>query len=120
MGDLSVRIEAKATDEIGTLVESFNRMTADLQGSKKQGRGGERLAAPVQPRTGPTARVYRNGGRYDCRGVLSIDRQGLITTFNPSAERMLGLWADRFRGRSANEVFKSTSSIYFSLSMIAC
>ena len=33
-GDLSVRIEAKATDEIGTLVESFNRMTADLQSSK--------------------------------------------------------------------------------------
>src|SRR6185437_12992910 len=39
-------------------------------------------------------------------GLLSIDRSGMITTFNPSAERILGLAADRFRGRSANEVFK--------------
>lgn len=31
-GDLSVQIDAKATDEIGTLIESFNRMTQDLQG----------------------------------------------------------------------------------------
>src|SRR5688572_26501128 len=33
-GDLSVRIDAKATDEIVTLIDSFNRMTADLQSSK--------------------------------------------------------------------------------------
>jgi two-component system, NtrC family, nitrogen regulation sensor histidine kinase NtrY len=35
-GDLSVKIEAKATDEIGTLIDSFNRMTEDLQGSKSK------------------------------------------------------------------------------------
>ena len=33
-GDWSVKIDAKATDEIGTLIDSFNRMTQDLQGSK--------------------------------------------------------------------------------------
>lgn len=35
-GDLSVQIDAKATDEIGTLIASFNRMTQDLQGSKSK------------------------------------------------------------------------------------
>jgi two-component system nitrogen regulation sensor histidine kinase NtrY len=39
-------------------------------------------------------------------GLLSIDKNGLITTFNPSGERILGLTADRFHGRSANDVFK--------------
>ena len=35
-GDLSFRITARANDEIGVLVESFNRMTQDLQVSKAQ------------------------------------------------------------------------------------
>ncbi len=39
-------------------------------------------------------------------GLLSIDKNGLITNFNPSGERILGLAADRFRSRPANEVFK--------------
>ena len=39
-------------------------------------------------------------------GLLSIDKNGLITNFNPSGERILGLAADRFRDRPANEVFK--------------
>ena len=105
-GDLSVRIEAKATDEIGTLVESFNRMTADLQGSK-----GKLEEANVSLRQS-NLELDRRRAYIEtvvdtiAAGLLSIDRQGIITTFNPSAERILGLWADRFRGRSANEVFK--------------
>ncbi|HEY7531818.1 MAG TPA: ATP-binding protein [Nitrospiraceae bacterium] len=105
-GDLSVRIDANATDEIGTLIESFNRMTEDLQNNKSTIE-----AANVSLR--------RNNIELDQRrayiqtvvdtiaaGLLSIDRHGTITTFNPSGERILGLWADRFRGRPANEVFK--------------
>src|SRR5437879_13728813 len=33
-GDLNFRITVKANDEIGVLVDSFNRMTRDLQASK--------------------------------------------------------------------------------------
>ena len=57
-GDLSVRIQAKATDEIGTLIDSFNRMTSDLQGSKSDHRGGQHLLAPQQSRTRPPPRLY--------------------------------------------------------------
>ena len=39
-------------------------------------------------------------------GLLSIDRHGRITTFNPSAERILGIWGDRVGNRPANEMFK--------------
>ena len=34
-GDLTVRIESEATDEIGILVQAFNRMTEELDGAKR-------------------------------------------------------------------------------------
>ena len=105
-GDLSVRIEAKATDEIGTLIDSFNRMTEDLQGSKSKLEEANislrQSNVELDRRRAYTETVVDT----IAAGLISIDRQGLITTFNPSAERILGLWADRFRGRSANEAFK--------------
>jgi two-component system nitrogen regulation sensor histidine kinase NtrY len=39
-------------------------------------------------------------------GVLSIDRSGVITTFNPSAERILGIWSHQVKSRHASEAFK--------------
>ncbi|HET6675913.1 MAG TPA: ATP-binding protein [Nitrospiraceae bacterium] len=105
-GDLSVRIETKATDEIGTLVDSFNRMTEDLQGSKSKLEEANislrQSNVELDRRRAYTETVVDT----IAAGLISIDRQGIITTFNPSAERILGLWADRFRGRSANETFK--------------
>ncbi|MDR4479429.1 MAG: ATP-binding protein [Nitrospira sp.] len=105
-GDLSVRIEAKATDEIGTLVESFNRMTADLQHSKTKVEEANVSLRQSNLELDRRRAYIETVVDTIAAGLLSIDRQGIITTFNPSAERMLGLWADRFRGRSANEAFK--------------
>lgn len=105
-GDLSVQIDAKATDEIGTLIDSFNRMTQDLQVSKS------RLEEANLTLRNTNRELDRRRAYIEtvvdtiAAGLLSIDRNGMITTFNPSAERILGLAADRFRGRSANEVFK--------------
>jgi two-component system nitrogen regulation sensor histidine kinase NtrY len=105
-GDLSVRIEAKATDEIGILIDSFNRMTEDLQGSKSKLEEANislrQSNVELDRRRAYTETVVDT----IAAGLISIDRQGIITTFNPSAERILGLWADRFRGRPANEAFK--------------
>ncbi len=44
-GDLDQRLRARAKDEIGELVEAFNRMTADLKDSKQKLVAAERLAA---------------------------------------------------------------------------
>lgn len=105
-GDLSVKIDARATDEIGTLIDSFNRMTQDLQGSKSK------LEEANVSLLQSNAELDRRRAYIEtvvdtiAAGLLSIDRNGIITTFNPSGERILGLSADRFRGRPANEVFK--------------
>ena len=105
-GNLNVRIKVKATDEIGTLVESFNRMTDDLKISKSK-------LEEVNTSLMGTNLMLDERRAYTqavvdtiAAGVLSIDRQGFITTFNPSAERILGIWSHQVRGRHVNEAFK--------------
>ena len=105
-GDLDVKISVKATDEIGTLVDSFNRMTADLRQSKT--RLEEANYSLVQSNTEIDQRRAYTETVVDtiASGVLSIDVSGKITTFNPSAERILGISGDRVRGRAVAEAFK--------------
>ncbi|HEX2056115.1 MAG TPA: ATP-binding protein, partial [Nitrospiraceae bacterium] len=105
-GDLSVRIEAKATDEVGTLIDSFNRMTEDLQGSKSKLEEANISLRQSNLELDRRRAYIETVVDTIAAGLISIDRQGVITTFNPSAERILGLWADRVRGRPANEAFK--------------
>lgn len=105
-GNLDVRISVKAADEIGTLVESFNRMTEDLRISKAKIEEANvslrQSNIELDRRRAYTEAVLATVAA----GVLSIDRSGTITTVNPSAERILGVWGDRLRGRPVNEAFK--------------
>jgi two-component system nitrogen regulation sensor histidine kinase NtrY len=105
-GDLSVKIDAKATDEIGTLIESFNRMTGDLQGSKFKLEDANRSLRQTNVELDRRRAYIETVVETIAAGLLSIDRNGIVTTFNPSGERILGLSADRIRDRHANEVFK--------------
>jgi len=105
-GDLNFRIKVKANDEIGVLVDSFNRMTRDLQASKAQL---ERANVSLQQsnveldrRRAYTETVLDNIGS----GVVSVDAAGRITTFNHSAERILGLKGEEIRGHLLTDVFK--------------
>jgi two-component system nitrogen regulation sensor histidine kinase NtrY len=105
-GDLNVKIDVKATDEIGVLVDSFNRMTTDLRTSNSK-----LEAANIELRQSnlelDARRAYTEAVVDTiASGLLSVDRGGVITTFNPSAERILGVWGDRVRGRPVHEVFK--------------
>lgn len=105
-GNLNVHISVKATDEIGTLVDSFNRMTADLRQSKERledmNQSLVRLNLESDRRRAYTEAVVDT----IASGVLSIDVHAMVTTVNPSAERILRISADRLRGRPAYEVFK--------------
>ena len=96
----------KATDEIGTLVDSFNRMTEDLRTSKTKleevNVSLRQSNVELDRRRAHTEAVLATVAA----GVLSIDRAGAITTVNPSAERILGVWSDRLTGRPVSEVFK--------------
>ncbi len=105
-GDLSVRIAVNATDEIGTLIDSFNRMTTDLSTSKTKLEEANQslLQSNIEA---DRRRAYTEAVvETIASGVLSIDVHAVITTFNHSAERILGVGADEVRGRPVFDVFK--------------
>jgi two-component system nitrogen regulation sensor histidine kinase NtrY len=112
-GDLNFRITVKANDEIGVLVDSFNRMTQDLQASKAQlERANTSLKSSnieLDRRRAYTETVLDNVGS----GVVSVDAAGRITTFNRAAERILGLKGEDMRGVLLNDVFKPLGLVMF-------
>lgn len=83
-GNLDVVVEEQADDEVGLLVHSFNRMTADLRDARD---GLERTNAELERRRSYMEVVLRNVGA----GVVSLDAEGRIHTINPAAQRLLGI-----------------------------
>lgn len=89
-GDLNFRIQMKAADEIGMLVQSFNRMTGDLQVSRSE----------LEQRRKYMEIVLKNVAA----GVISIDEKGMITTLNTSAEQMLEVKSEAVLNKRFDEV----------------
>ena len=102
-GDLSVRLEDKSTDELGVLVQSFNRMAEDLESSQASlTRANVRLAGQnteLESRENYIRAVLNN----ITAGVVSVNEQGLVSTVNRAAESLLGIDAENIVGRSPLE-----------------
>lgn len=83
-GNLDTRIEGSGHDELGVLVESFNKMTQDLRENR------ERLTQAshdLENRKLQLETVLTSIGT----AVLVVDREGQIITLNSSAASLLGL-----------------------------
>ena len=105
-GNLDFQITKTAEDEIGTLVDSFNKMTQDLKASKNQV---ERAHAELsksnielEERRRYMEIVLRDVGA----GVISIGADGRILTINRSAEKILGIHAVGVLGKVYSEVLQ--------------
>ncbi len=94
-GDLSFSIGAVADDEIGSLVTSFNMMTKDLRSNREQLELSARMLRErnieIEARRQYIEIVLRNVSA----GVVTLDAEGIVTTINKSAEKMLKLQAGR-------------------------
>ena len=105
-GNLKYKVEVRADDEIGTLVDSFNRMTSDLSASQTKleetYRDLQAKHAEVEQRRRYTETVLETVAT----GVVSLDATGRITTINGAAERMLGLPAAKILAKPAGAVFR--------------
>jgi two-component system, NtrC family, nitrogen regulation sensor histidine kinase NtrY len=103
-GDYNFFIDLEAADEIGVLVNSFNRMTLDLKNSKKQlEEANEELVKSnmeIEQRRLYMEIVLANVGA----GVISADLDGRLLTVNKSAEKMLGIVSKEIIGKSYREV----------------
>ncbi len=106
-GNLQYKVQVRADDEIGILVDSFNRMTGDLAASQSKL---EETYRDLQAKHGE----MEDRRRYTetvleavATGVVSLDPEGRVTTINGAAERLLGLTGAQIQGRSADRVFRS-------------
>ena len=91
-GNLDVRIEQRGDDEIGHLVHAFNRMATDLSASHDD----------LERRRGQMEIILSSVAA----GVLSLDRDHIIQTINPSAFRLLGVAPGGWVGRKAGEMLE--------------
>ena len=105
-GDYDFFIDLEAADEIGVLVNSFNRMTLDLKNSKKQlEEANEELIKSnieIEQRRLYMEIILANVGA----GVISADMDGKLLTVNKSAEEMLGIGAKDIVGKNYREVMR--------------
>ncbi len=104
-GNLTYRIETASDDEMGILVDSFNRMVMDLkkkgvQIEETQGRL-HQTNVELEQRRRYMEILLRNIGA----GVLSLDRDGRILTVNRFMEMQFGIRAASVLGQSYRELF---------------
>ena len=106
-GNLAYKVEVRADDEIGILVDSFNRMTADLAASQAKLEETYRDLQAKHTEVEQRRRYTETVLETVATGVVSLDGTGRVTTINGAAERMLGLLAARIQGKPAAQAFRS-------------
>jgi two-component system nitrogen regulation sensor histidine kinase NtrY len=96
-GELDHQINIVADDEIGVLVDSFNKMTIDLKRSKENL---EQANIDLEQRRKYMETVLGNVSA----GVVSIDSNDFITIINKAAERMLDIKTEKVLNKRYQDV----------------
>jgi two-component system nitrogen regulation sensor histidine kinase NtrY len=92
-GDLGFSIANIGDDEIGSLVDSFNRMTGDLRINRQQLEHSAQKLREQNYEIEQRRRYMEIVLRNISAGVISLDANGYIKTMNKAAERLLDLEA---------------------------
>ncbi|MFQ5443440.1 MAG: PAS domain-containing sensor histidine kinase, partial [Nitrospinales bacterium] len=104
-GNMNFKINVRANDEIGLLVDSFNNMTDELNESRmKIHNVHEDLKLTnieLERRRNYIESILENIGA----GVISLNKKGHITTFNKAAEKILDISPVNVLGSSYKDVF---------------
>lgn len=105
-GNLGIQIESFSKDEIGQLVQSFNRMTGDLQFKQQALNASNQELSRINQEIEQRRRYMEIVLRNVAAGVISLNREGSITTCNTSAEKLLAIPAGSIVGRHYGEVLQ--------------
>lgn len=103
-GDLDTRIDVRSGDEIGSLVDAFNRMTTDLRHNQHEIRITHRELQVSNLELDQRRRYMEIVLRNVTAGVISLDSHGNITTINKSAEVLLRIKAGKVLGNHFRRV----------------
>jgi len=103
-GDYGFHIDLESKDEMGVLVDSFNRMTKDLmEGKSKLDAVNKDLI--ISNKESERRRLYMETILENvAAGVISADSRGVISTINKSAEKMLNISSKKIIGQNYQDV----------------
>jgi two-component system, NtrC family, nitrogen regulation sensor histidine kinase NtrY len=104
-GNLAYKVQTRGDDEIGILVESFNRMTDDLGQSKRQLEEAYIDLQDKHTELEDRRRYMETVLEAITTGVVSFDPLGRVTTINRAAARMFGIAEAASVGQLLEEVF---------------
>lgn len=105
-GDLSFSIGQVGDDEIGSLVDSFNKMTRDLRTSREQLELSARMLRQQNVEIEERRRYMEIVLKNVSTGVVTMDSRDFITTMNTSAEKMLNLKASEILNKNIKTLLK--------------
>jgi two-component system nitrogen regulation sensor histidine kinase NtrY len=95
-GNLDIKVESSSQDELGLLVESFNRMVREMKQDK------ESLEQAYQN--------LENIVRNIQSGVITLDREGAVRQINASARQILDIDARDVIGNNYSKLLSGLSS----------
>ncbi len=98
-GELDFVLEKSSGDEMGTLVDSFNRMTRDLLSGRRQL---EETTQEMDNRRRYTEIILQNVAA----GVISLDEAGRVITINRFAEELLKVRRQEIVGRHYRAILR--------------
>jgi two-component system, NtrC family, nitrogen regulation sensor histidine kinase NtrY len=104
-GDLHHRVEVQADDELGVLVDSFNRMTGELANNKELLERGNRDLTLSNQRLAAERALIAAVLQSVAAGVVSIDSEGRIFTCNEAALRLLRQREEEVVGHPVEEAW---------------
>ncbi len=96
-GNLDVKVEDPASDEIGMFIDSFNQMISDLR------EGQDNIAQKTSELEG-RKRYIETILNNITTGVITLNAENKITTINPSAKKMLVLHEKKLVGEDCLDV----------------
>ena len=89
-GNLGYRVTVRSGDELGSLIESFNEMTSQLEGNRRAIEQAAKDLQKAHVELEEHARLVEVILQNIPTGVVSLDRQSQITQVNSTMERMFG------------------------------
>jgi two-component system nitrogen regulation sensor histidine kinase NtrY len=95
-GNLRVQVSSRRRDEMGLLIESFNRMVRELREGKES----------LQRAFANMENIVRNIQS----GVISVDAEGQVAAINDAACRILGVQAQEVTGKPYGALLQAVSS----------
>jgi two-component system nitrogen regulation sensor histidine kinase NtrY len=107
-GRLDIQIENSSVDEIGLLVQSFNMMTNDLRTKQQALNSANSELTKINLESEQRRQYMEIVLRNVAAGVISVDKNGCITSINKSAEKLLNINTGTLLGRNFRELLQDS------------